>query len=89
MADWRDDIDALVFRPAGHRGFCMVHRLALRTVIGRPPSPAECLDYFAANQPMFEAAAQARIAQAGLAPDANFHLTSRNLSPGSPAPDNF
>ncbi len=81
MAVWRDDIDALAFRPAGHQGFCMVHRLALRTVIGRRASPAECLDYFAANRPVFEAAARAKIARTGLPPDANFHLTSRDISP--------
>lgn len=81
MATWRDDIDALAFRPAGHQGFCMVHRLALRTVIGRPATPVECLDYFATNQPMFETAARAKIVRAGLADDANFHLTSRDISP--------
>ena len=80
MAIWRDDIDALAFRPAGHDGFCMVHRLALRTVIGRLAAPEECLEYFAANQPVFEAAALDKIARAGLASDANFHLTSRDIT---------
>jgi len=78
--EWRDDIDALAFRPVGHDGFCMVHRLALRTVIGRPAAPEECLEYFAANQAIFEAAARDKIARAGLPPDANFHLTSRDIT---------
>ena len=79
MAVWRNDIDALAFRPAGHQGWCMVHRLALRTVIGRPASPAECLDYFTAHQSVFEEAARAKIARAVLPAEANFHLTSRDI----------
>ena len=78
--EWRDDIDALAFRPAGHGGFCMVHRLALRTVIGRLAASKECLEYFAANRPVFEAAARDKIARAGLPPAANFHLTSRDIT---------
>jgi hypothetical protein len=80
MAIWRDDIDALAFRPAGHQGWCIVHRLALRTVIGRLASPDECLAYFAANQLAFEAAARTKINRAALSAGANFHLTSRDLS---------
>ena len=83
MANWRDDVDALAFRPAGHAGFCMVHRLALRTVIGRLAEPDECLAYFTQHRSVFEAAARAKIERAGLPADANFHLTSRNIS------DNF
>jgi len=30
---WRDDIDALAFQPADHRGICMVHRRAFRTLL--------------------------------------------------------
>ena len=85
MADWRDDIDALAFHPAGHAGFCMVHRLALRTVIGHAAAKEECLSYFAANRDIFEAAARAKIARAGLSPDANFHLTSRDITGQSEA----
>jgi hypothetical protein len=80
MAIWRDDIDALAFRPAGHDGFCMVHRLALRTVIGYPAAAAECLSFFAANRQIFEAAARDKIARAALPADANFHLTSRDIT---------
>jgi hypothetical protein len=81
MAGWRDDIDALAFRPAGHSGFCMVHHLALRTVMGRLAPPEECLAWFEAHRPVFDRAAQAKITRAALPPDANFHLTSRDLSP--------
>ena len=80
MAIWRDDIDALAFRPAGHHGFCMVHRLALRTVIGHLAAPEECLAFFAARQEFFEAAARDKIARAALPANANFHLTSRDIT---------
>lgn len=80
MATWRDDIDALAFQPAGHEGNCLIHRLALRTVIGRLAAPQECLAYFTAHRPAFEAAARAKIGRAGLPADANFHLTSRDIA---------
>lgn len=79
MTAWRNDIDALAFRPAGHAGFCMVHRLALRTVMGRLASPEECLAWFEANRAAFETAARAKIVRASLNQDANFHLTSRDI----------
>ena len=34
---WRHDIDALAFRPEGHRGTCVVHRLAFRTLMRLVP----------------------------------------------------
>ncbi|HMA52691.1 MAG TPA: DUF1488 family protein [Magnetospirillaceae bacterium] len=80
MAAWREDIDALEFRPAGHQGLCLVHRLTLRTVIGRLAAPEECLAYFAAHRERFEAAARDKIARAALPAGANFHLTSRDIA---------
>ena len=79
MPEWRPDIDALVFTPPGHQGRCAVHRLAFRTLLGRLPEPADCLAYFAASRPAFEQAAAAKIAERGLSPDANLHLTSRAI----------
>ena len=74
MTLWRDDIDALSFRPAGGNVFCMVHRLAFRTLMGRDPAKEECLAWFEAHREAFEAAARAK-RTAG-----NFHLTSRDIS---------
>jgi hypothetical protein len=79
MPVWRDDIDALAFRPAGHAGWCMVHHLALRTVMGRLAEPGDCLAYFTAHEARFAAAARAKILRAALSDDANFHLTSRDI----------
>ncbi|MGM4918379.1 hypothetical protein [Tardiphaga sp. 813_E8_N1_3] len=77
---WRADVDALAFRPSGHRGLCMVHRHAFRTLLRRYPSPEECAAYFNDRRAVFQAAAGAKIVRASMAADANFHLTSRDLA---------
>ena len=79
-ATWRDDIDALVFAPDGHQGFCMVHRRAFRTLQRSSPAPADCKAYFCTHESAFRAAASAKIAQKNVAPGVNFHLTSRDIA---------
>lgn len=76
---WRTAIDALAFRPPGHDGFCAVHRLAFRALLGRTGMPADCLAYFTAHRPAFERAAAEKIARRGLDSLANLHLTSRDV----------
>ena len=80
MAVWRKDINGLAFQPAGHAGICAMHRLAFRTLLGRMPTPDDCLDYFKANERAFRAAASAKIVRRGLIPGSNFHLTSRDVA---------
>ena len=80
-AEWRHDIDALTFRPGGHGGVCVVHRLAFRALVGRPANDRECLAYFRAQAGAFEDAARAKIAGRGLGHGENFHLTSRDVTP--------
>ena len=77
--DWRDDIDALVFEPVEHRGFCMVHRLAFRTLLRFCPRPDDCTAYFIVHERAFRAAAGAKIVRANVARGKNFHLTSRDV----------
>jgi len=78
---WRADIDALVFQPAGHGGWCAVHRLAFRALLGeREPAPEDCLAYAAAHRASFEAAAVGKIAQRGYGVTASLHLTSRDVA---------
>lgn len=76
---WRADIDSLAFRIAGHGGLCVVHRLALRTLIGHLPDDDAALAYWGVNRAIFERAAADKIARAGVALGANFHLNSREL----------
>ena len=78
---WRAEIDALVFRPAGHAGWCAVHRLAFRALLGmREPAPEDCLAYAAAHRGAFEAAAAGKIAKRGYDVAASLHLTSRDVA---------
>jgi hypothetical protein len=77
---WRFDIDALAFDPEGHRGSCVVHRLAFRTLLRLVPTPDACMAYFTRNEEAFRASAQAKISRRRLAPGTNFHLTSRDLA---------
>jgi hypothetical protein len=77
---WRHDIDALAFRPDGHHGTCVIHRLAFRTLMRIMPTPDACIAYFAAHEDAFHASARAKIGRKRLQPDANFHLTSRDLA---------
>jgi hypothetical protein len=76
---WREDIDSLAFRITGHGGLCVVHQLALRTVIGHLPDPAEALAYWETRRAVFERAAAAKITRTRVIPGANFHLNSREL----------
>jgi hypothetical protein len=77
---WRHDIDALAFQPEGHRGICVVHRLAFRTLMRLVPTPEACITYFTAHEGAFRASARAKISRRRLQPGANFHLTSRDLA---------
>jgi hypothetical protein len=78
-AVWRGDIDALAFA-TDSKGFCMVHRRAFGTLLKSVPTPEDCLAYFKCHEGAFRAAASAKIARAGLAPDINLHLTSRDVA---------
>ncbi|WP_398482275.1 hypothetical protein [Tardiphaga sp.] len=77
---WRSDVDALSFQPEGHGGVCMVHRHAFRTLLKHMPTPEECAAFFHAQETAFQFAARAKIAHTRLPPDANLHLTSRDLA---------
>lgn len=76
---WREDIEALAFRPDGHDGFCMVHRHAFRTLLRRSPSERECAEFFLGHREIFEAAARAKVLRAKIAESDNFHITSRDV----------
>jgi hypothetical protein len=76
---WREDIEALAFRPDDHGGFCMVHRLAFRTLLGFDPAPGDCAAFFRVNARAFHAAARARIDRDHVGHGVNFHLNSRDV----------
>jgi hypothetical protein len=80
IPEWRSDIDSLAFHPPGHSGLCVIHRQAFRTLIGHPATDQECLAYFRNQFTAFEVAALEKIACRNLSTQANFHLTSRDVS---------
>src|SRR5262249_40545043 len=67
-ATWRHDIDALAFRPGGHEGTCMVHRLAFRALMRLVPTPDACIAYFTAHQGTLRLSAQAKIRRQAISP---------------------
>jgi hypothetical protein len=76
---WRSDIDSLAFRPSGHMGLCVIHRRALRTLLGCTPSPQQSIDFYLIHSDSFEAAARAKLAAGNIQETENFHLTSRDV----------
>ena len=57
----------------------MVHRRAFRTLLGVPPSPQQCLDFYLGHESAFQAAARAKLLRTAVTKAANFHLTSRDV----------
>lgn len=76
---WRADIDALAFQPRDHRGACVIHRRAFRTLLKAPPSPRQCMEFYRLHHEAFAAAAHEKMRTRQLAATANFHLTSRDI----------
>jgi len=77
--EWRQDLDSVIFTPAGHAGYCAVHRLAFRAPIGCEGDPAACLAFFTAHSAAFDSAAQDKIRRRSLPEHANLHLNSRDI----------
>lgn len=77
-ATWRHDVDALVFRPRGHKGGCFIHRLAFRSLCGEGGRDI-CEAYFRTNREVFERAARVKMSRANMSAEQNFHLTSRDI----------
>lgn len=76
---WRQDLQAVSFRPEGHGAACMIHRLAIRTLAGRLLTPEECLSFAASRLDLLQAAAARKIAAHQIAPERSLHLTSRDV----------
>lgn len=77
--EWRDDLKAVSFRPAGHQAACMIHRLAIRTLAGRMLTPEECLAFAQSRSALLQAAAAWKIEVNGIPPERSLHLTSRDV----------
>jgi hypothetical protein len=58
----------------------LIHRGALRTLLGFEPSPEDCQRWFASHSEAVYRAAAAKIRRGRLNPQARFHLTSRDVA---------
>ncbi|MDB6060136.1 MAG: hypothetical protein JWM78_239 [Verrucomicrobiaceae bacterium] len=76
---WREDIESLAFRPAGHEGLCVVHRRAFRTLLGFEPTPENCLAYFEQEIILFQRTATEKIERKKIDLKTAFHLNSRDI----------
>lgn len=79
--DWNEEADAVEFavEVGEYRGRVFVPRRALQTLIGHTPKPEEAVERVCTNLQLFEKAVEARIRDRALDPDANIHLTARDL----------
>lgn len=78
---WNEEADAVEFavEVGEYRGRVFVPRRALQTMIGHTPKPEEAVERVCINLQIFEKAVEARIIDRALDPDANIHLTARDL----------
>lgn len=76
---WREDIDSLAFHPDGHKGLCVIHRRAFRTLLGFSPESKDCFVYFENRRDIFQHAATEKISRARVLADGSFHLNSRDI----------
>lgn len=79
VIEWRNDLQAVSFRPTGHHAPCMIHRLAIRTLAGRLLTPEECLAFARSQAGLLQAAAAWKIRANKLPPERSLHLTSRDV----------
>ncbi len=76
---WRAEINAIEFRPCGHRGSCVVHKLAIRTIVGFSPDAQDCLAFSRSHSDALVRAASAKIADGHIPVDKSFNLNSREI----------
>lgn len=78
---WNEEADAVEFavEVGEYRGRVFVPRRAMQTLIGHTPKPEEAVERVCLNQALFEKAVELRIIDRNLDPDANIHLTARDL----------
>jgi hypothetical protein len=80
-AAWDDGRDAVTFSVelGEYRGTCVVPRRVFHDLIGRRPSPEECLQRFHLGRTEFERIAEHKIAARALEPDATVKIAMRDV----------
>lgn len=80
-AQWNEETATLTFtvRVGEYEGTVFVPRAVFTSLMERRPMAEEADAFFHANRPVFEKAVEARITDRALDPDANVHLTARDV----------
>ncbi|MBP2303476.1 DUF1488 domain-containing protein [Azospirillum picis] len=78
---WNEEADAVEFpvQVGEYLGRVFVTRRTLQGIVGHTPQPDEAVQQVCMNLPLFERAVEQRITARSLDPDANIHLTGRDL----------
>ncbi len=79
---WNEEADAVEFavEVGEFRGRVFVTRRTLQSFAGHTPLPEEAVQQVCMNRPVFDRAVETRIADRALDPDANIHLTARDIA---------
>lgn len=79
--EWDEAAAAVVFRVAigDYEGKVFASRRLLQALSGQAPSAEQAVRMVCLDRPSFERAAEMRLADRALDPDANIHLTARDL----------
>ena len=78
---WEEAQDCVVFAVelGEYRGEVFVPRRLFHDLLGRRPTPEQCVELFHTHRVVFERISEAKLRARELAPDANLHLTTRDL----------
>jgi hypothetical protein len=80
-AAWDEGREAVTFSVelGEYRGTCAVPRRVFHDLIGRRPTPEECVEQFHLQRTSFERIVEAKIAARELEPDAGILITTRDV----------
>jgi len=79
---WNEEADAVEFavEVGEYQGRVFVTRRVLQSFAGHRPQPDEAVQQVCMNRPTFDRAVELRILDRKLDPDANIHLTARDVT---------
>jgi len=79
---WNEEADAVEFavEVGEYQGRVYVTRRVLQSFAGHRPQPDEAVQQVCLNRPVFDRAVELRILDRKLDPDANIHLTARDVT---------
>ncbi|SMH60550.1 DUF1488 family protein [Azospirillum agricola] len=79
---WNEEADAVEFavEVGEYQGRVFVTRRVLQGIVGHRPQPDEAVQQVCMNRQLFDRAVEQRIIDRKLDPDANVHLTGRDIA---------